>query len=150
MYFKEYIENYITEVFVEIDGKTYKSKKEAEADMKAKGYASSKIKNKLEHARIAHGKLTPDEQIKLAKAAKGSIGSDLIGNHYMNHKVDKSGNVHIYSSNGHQYYIPKGASHVVKHPNSVSDPRVGNKIHDAVKDAHERMVKKAKEEADKD
>lgn len=32
MYFKEYVESYITEVAVEIDGKTYKSKKDADKD----------------------------------------------------------------------------------------------------------------------
>ena len=36
MYFKEYVESYLVESDVEIDGKFFKSKKEAEADMKAK------------------------------------------------------------------------------------------------------------------
>jgi hypothetical protein len=149
MYFKEYVESYIVESNVEIDGKLYKSKKEAEADMKSKGYTNSKIKNKLEHARIAHGKLKPEEQLKLAKAAAGSIGSDLIGGHYMSHKIAKDGTVRIYSTKGHHYYMPPGAKHAVEH-SSLPDLQVKNKIQKELEAAHERMVKKAKEEADKD
>lgn len=150
MYFKEYVESYITEVAVEIDGKTYKSKKDAEADMKSKGYSNSKIKNKINHARIEKGKLTSTEQHKLARAAALSIGSDLLGHHIMSYKTSNDGGVTLYSSKGHYYRMPPGRKDIIEHPNNIPDLRVKNKIQKEIEDAHKRMVKKAKEEADKD
>lgn len=150
MYFKEYVDLYLNEgIHVFVDGKHYPSKGEAQDAMKAKGYSNSKIKKHMEAARIESGKLKPEEQLKLARHAAGSIGSDLIGNHFMSQQIAKDGTVRIYSTKGHHYYMPPGAKHAVE-KSSLPDLRLKNKIQDELKAAHERMVKKAREEADKD